>query len=56
MIKDPVLFHDWHVVARSEDLEEGGVIAVRLLEEDLVIWRLNGQVMAWQDLCIHRGS
>ncbi len=56
MIDDPVLLNDWHVVARSEDLAEGGILSVRLLGTDLVLWRLNGQTLAWQDLCIHRGA
>ncbi len=28
----------------------------RLLEEDLVLWRVAGQTVAWQDLCAHRGT
>ena len=55
MINDPVLVNDWLVVGRSEHLKEGGILAVRLLAQDMVLWRANGQVMAWQDLCIHRG-
>lgn len=53
---DPVLLQDWHVVGRADALPERGILAVRLLGEDVVLWRENGQVMAWQDLCIHRGS
>jgi len=56
MIDDPVLLNDWHVVARSDDLGDGEVQAARLLDEDLVLWRRDGQVMAWRDLCIHRGT
>jgi phenylpropionate dioxygenase-like ring-hydroxylating dioxygenase large terminal subunit len=56
MIDDPVLLDDWHVVARSSDVGESGVKGVRLLGEDLVIWRRDGQVMAWRDLCKHRGT
>jgi phenylpropionate dioxygenase-like ring-hydroxylating dioxygenase large terminal subunit len=51
-----VLINDWHPVARSEDLAEGQVRPARLLGEDLVLWHANGQVCAWQDLCIHRGT
>lgn len=53
---DPVLTNDWHVVAWAKDLSENQVMRARLLGEDLVLWRKNGQVMAWQDLCMHRGS
>jgi phenylpropionate dioxygenase-like ring-hydroxylating dioxygenase large terminal subunit len=56
VLNDPVLLHDWHVVGRSTDLPEGGIKPARLLGEDLVLWRLNGKVMAWQDLCLHRGT
>jgi phenylpropionate dioxygenase-like ring-hydroxylating dioxygenase large terminal subunit len=56
VIHDPVLLNDWHPVARSQDVAEGGVLGARLLEEDIVVWRSCGQVMAWQDLCRHRGT
>lgn len=56
MIVDPVLLNDWHPVARSDALEDGQVMAARLMGEDLVVWRSGGEVMVWQDLCIHRGT
>ncbi len=56
MIQDPVLINDWHVVARSEDIPEGTIQSARLLEEDLVLWRVGGQVQVWKDLCVHRGT
>jgi phenylpropionate dioxygenase-like ring-hydroxylating dioxygenase large terminal subunit len=56
MLNDPVLVNDWHPVATVKQLEETNVLAVRLLGEDLVLWRINDQTMAWQDLCIHRGT
>ncbi len=56
MINDSVLLNEWHVVARSADLPQGQPVAVRLLDEDLVLWRTGDQVVAWQDLCIHRGA
>ena len=55
MIDDPVLIEDWHPVARVEDVARGP-IAVRLLGEDLVIWRAGERFCAWQDLCVHRGT
>ena len=54
--QDPVLVDDWHVVARSKDVPEGKILKVRLLGEDLIVWRHEGEVMVWKDLCIHRGS
>ena len=56
MLNDPVLIDDWHPVCRSQDVGEGEVHGTRLLDEDLVIWRHNGSVMAWRDLCVHRGT
>ena len=56
MLNDPILINDWHVVARSEDVVEGRISAVKLLGEDLILWRCRGKVRAWQDLCIHRGT
>lgn len=56
MIDDPVLVNDWHVVARSSDAATGEVRAARLLGQDLVLWRSNEGLCAWQDLCLHRGA
>ena len=56
MIDDPVLVNDWHAVARSCDVGDQQVAGARLLGEDLVVWRQNGTVMAWKDLCVHRGT
>jgi phenylpropionate dioxygenase-like ring-hydroxylating dioxygenase large terminal subunit len=56
MIDDPLLVNDWHPVARSEQVADQGMLATRLLGEDLVIWRAGAELLAWQDLCIHRGA
>ena len=56
MLDDPVLLHDWHVVARAADLPESRPVAARLLDEDLVLWRVGDRVHAWRDLCVHRGA
>jgi len=56
MIDDKALLNDWHAVAFSKDLEQEKVLPVRLLGEELVLWRCGNQVMAWEDLCIHRGT
>jgi phenylpropionate dioxygenase-like ring-hydroxylating dioxygenase large terminal subunit len=57
MIEDAVLSKDWIAVAPLRALEATGVTGVRLLGEDIVIWRTaDGTVLAWQDLCIHRGT
>jgi len=56
MIQDPVLLNDWYPVIRSDILLPGKPHSVRLLGQDLVLWRANGAPQAWQDLCVHRGT
>jgi len=29
---------------------------VKLLDEDIVLWRVGDRIHAWRDLCIHRGT
>jgi len=50
------LFNQWHVVTRSTDLPEQGLLAAKLLGEELVLWRSNGKINAWKDYCGHRGA
>jgi phenylpropionate dioxygenase-like ring-hydroxylating dioxygenase large terminal subunit len=52
---DPVLICEWHPVARVADLSVG-VIAVCLLETELVLWRSPQGLAAWRDRCPHRGA
>lgn len=56
LARDPILINDWHVVARSSDLREGGLAKAKLLGEDLVLWRVGGVANVWEDLCMHRGT
>lgn len=56
MMQDLVLQNDWHPVARSSDVPEASIRPAKLLGEDLVIWRVHGEVRVWQDLCVHRGT
>jgi phenylpropionate dioxygenase-like ring-hydroxylating dioxygenase large terminal subunit len=56
MLNDPVLVNDWHVVAYAPDLKADKPMAVRLLDEDLVLWRVGETIHAWRDLCVHRGT
>ena len=56
MLNDPVLVNDWHVVAYAPAIEEGKPVGVRLLEEDVVLWRVGEEIHAWRDLCLHRGT
>ncbi len=56
MLNDPVLLNDWHVVAYAPDLKEGRPMPARLMEEDIVLWRIGNKIHAWRDLCLHRGT
>jgi len=56
MIDDPVLINDWHVVAQSSDTRAREVRPARLLGQDLVLWRSDEGLRAWEDLCLHRGA
>ena len=57
MIQDPVLLNDWHAVLPVRVLEaRNGVAGARVLGEDIVLWKAGDSVLAWKDLCIHRGT
>lgn len=56
MLLDPVLVDDWLPIASSGQLIPGQPLVVRLLGEELAIWRAGEQVFAWQDRCPHRGA
>ena len=54
---DPVLRDDWHPVAFSPLVPAGGHLPVRLLDEQIVLWRqADGSLHAWDDRCPHRGA
>ncbi|RDK02667.1 aromatic ring-hydroxylating oxygenase subunit alpha [Paraburkholderia lacunae] len=46
----------WHVVARVDEVRDGTPLPVRLLGEDLVLWRSPTGINAWKDYCGHRGA
>ena len=56
MIDDAVLVDDWHPVARLGDLSAERPVGTRVLDEDVVVWRTGDRVMAWRDVCVHRGT
>jgi phenylpropionate dioxygenase-like ring-hydroxylating dioxygenase large terminal subunit len=56
MVHDSTLLNDWHPVMLSQDIQAGTVKPTHLLGEDLVLWRHNDQILAWQDWCPHRGA
>jgi phenylpropionate dioxygenase-like ring-hydroxylating dioxygenase large terminal subunit len=52
---DPVVLNDWHPVAHVDDIADGAVHAVTLLDTDVVLWRSSDGLHAWEDKCAHRG-
>ena len=54
-MSDTVLRHYWHPVATSNELG-AQPLGTCLLDERIVLWRSGQQVVAFRDLCIHRGS
>ncbi|EKS31077.1 aromatic ring-hydroxylating oxygenase subunit alpha [Afipia felis] len=60
LIKDPTfLRHFWHPVATVDEFEQAhplgnGPMAVTLLEERIVLARLNNDLVAMKDQCVHR--
>jgi phenylpropionate dioxygenase-like ring-hydroxylating dioxygenase large terminal subunit len=51
----PKLRGYWHPVAFAEDADDGP-LAVTLLDERVAVCRIGGQVRAFRDLCVHRGT
>lgn len=49
------LWHYWHPVLWSREVTDKPV-PVKLLDQPLVIWRADGEVSAFYDLCLHRGA
>lgn len=56
MVYDPVLVHEWLPVTSLRTLETQNPIGVRVLGQDVVVWKCGDAVMVWQDLCVHRGT
>ena len=46
----------WHPVAYASRLPDGKPLAAALLGEQIVLVRLGGEVRAFRDLCVHRGT
>lgn len=49
------LWYYWHPVLWSKAVTDKPV-PVKLLDQPLVIWRANGKLAAFYDLCLHRGA
>jgi phenylpropionate dioxygenase-like ring-hydroxylating dioxygenase large terminal subunit len=46
----------WLAVAWSQEIEQGTLLARRILARDLVLWRSSEGLHCWRDLCVHRGA
>ena len=55
-LNDPLLLNEWFAVAWTSSLPENKLEPVRVLGQDLVLWRTSDGVHAWRDLCVHRGA
>ncbi len=54
-VYDPVLRATWHVVAIANNIKHDRPLQTRLLGETIVLWRAEGEIVAVQDRCPHRG-
>ena len=43
----------WHVAAQTSQLEEGGVLGVKVKGVSVALYRLEGKVYATSDICTH---
>ena len=55
-LNDSLLLNEWFAVAWTSSLPENKLEPVRVLGQDVVLWRTGEGVHAWRDLCVHRGA
>jgi phenylpropionate dioxygenase-like ring-hydroxylating dioxygenase large terminal subunit len=55
-LNDPILLKEWLAVAWASSLPANKLEPVRVLGQDLVLWRSGEGLHAWRDLCVHRGA
>ena len=55
-----VLARSWHVVASADEVPEGALLARALLpgvlDEPLLLGRVDGEVHGWSGVCTHRAA
>lgn len=59
VVADETLINKWYVVAIAQDCPPGIIKPIRLLQEDLVLWRGDNpqsSIQVWRDWCPHRGT
>jgi phenylpropionate dioxygenase-like ring-hydroxylating dioxygenase large terminal subunit len=55
-LNDPLLLNEWFAVAWTSSVPENKLLPLRVLGQDVVLWRTSDAVHAWRDVCIHRGA
>ncbi len=53
---DPVLLNEWHPVALANTLTTNHILSLRLLGQQIILWRTDAGIAAWEDLCPHRAT
>lgn len=52
---DKVLEKEWHVVCKGSELGDDKPLGTAIMGQRVVVWRCGDQVVAWEDICVHRG-
>ena len=55
-VKDPLLLNEWFAAAWNSSVSPETLLPVRMLGQDIVLWRDGQGLHAWRDLCVHRGA
>jgi phenylpropionate dioxygenase-like ring-hydroxylating dioxygenase large terminal subunit len=55
-LSDPRLEGEWLAVAWTREVELGKLLARRIMNLDVVLWRSREGLHCWRDLCVHRGA
>ena len=53
---DQVVEREWHVACRSEKVSRENILTIKILGEEVILWRSGERALAWENLCIHRGA
>ena len=53
---DDFLFKDWYAICRIEEIKKDKILLKNILNQEIILWKKNTKIMAWENLCIHRGS
>ena len=51
-----LLLKDWYVICRKDEIEENKILLKYIFDQEIIIWKKKERIMAWENLCIHRGS